>query len=119
MSTLLEQKLKELTEKELTTLFSEIDIFNKEGILPHGLLRNIQKSVHEPINLVVFQILFEMSKRKYGREFSVGEKILHSNLGEVIFLGYESFEDEATILVIGEDGYSDEIRVSVGMLKKF
>lgn len=60
-----------------------------------------------------------MAKRKYGREFSVGEKALHSNLGEGVFLGYEAFEDEATIRIIDEYGYPDELIVSVGMLKKF
>lgn len=50
------------------------------------------------------------------KQFKAGQKVIHKNLGEGVFVRYDLHDGECVVKFTDELGYDDELRVSTGML---
>ena len=52
------------------------------------------------------------------KKFKAGQEVFHKNLGKGVFISYDLHDGEAVVEFTDELGYTDELRVSTGLLKE-
>lgn len=123
-----EKLMASYTNEEIEQMYLESIDFDKTGIqkmdsmVYTDLIPRISRvsDLGGSINLI-FSVFInkEIARRKYIEKtggFYKGQPVHHKKLGEAVFDEYEMFDDEATIIVVDEQGYEDTLRVSLDKL---